>query len=43
MLYTYITNKTVFEKINCDVHVGIMIDRDVAEKKYENKVGMSSY
>ena len=23
--------------------VGMMIDRDVAEKKYENKVGMSSY
>ena len=25
----------------CDVE--LMIDRDVAEKRYENKVGMSSY
>ena len=23
--------------------VGLMIDRDVAEKRYENKVGLSSY
>ena len=38
---TEITNKTIFEKMNWNVR--IMIDRDVAEKMYENKVGMSSY
>ena len=38
-LYT-ITN-TFLKKMKCDV--GMMIDRDVAEKRYENKVGMSSY
>ena len=32
--------KTFLEKIKCDV--GLMIDRGVAEKRYENKVGMSS-
>ena len=35
-----ITNKHIFEK-KCDV--GLMIDCDVAEKRYENMVGMSSY
>ena len=29
------------EKMKSDV--GMMIDRDVAEKRYEGKVGMSSY
>ena len=36
-----ITTKNIFGKMKCDV--GLMIDRDVAEKRYENKVGMSSY
>ena len=35
--YLYITNKTFLEKIKCDV--GMLIDCDVAEKRYENKVG----
>ena len=38
----YITNKNIFEKKK-KCHVRMMIDRDLAEKKYENKVGMSSY
>ena len=33
--------KSFLEKMNCDA--GTMIARDVAEKRYENKVGMSSY
>ena len=38
----YKTNKNIFwKKIKYDV--GIMIDCDVAEKTYENKVGMSTY
>ena len=36
----YITNKHIFG-MKCDV--GMMIDCDVAEKRYESKVGMSSY
>ena len=36
-----ITNKTFLEKMKCNVR--LMIDRDVAEKKNENKVGMLSY
>ena len=40
--YFVITDKNIFEKKNeCDV--GLMIDRDVAEKRHENKVGLSSY
>ena len=35
-----ITNKYMLKKKKCDVR--LMIDRDVAEKRYENKVGMSS-
>ena len=34
-----ITNKNI--KMKCDV--GLMIDHDVAEKKIENKIGMSTY
>ena len=40
--HKYIRNKKTFsKKMKCDV--GLMIDRDTAEKRYENKVGMSSY
>ena len=31
-----ITKNTFFEKFKCDV--GMLIDRDVAEKRYQNKV-----
>ena len=47
ILLVIITNKNIFgkkyfwEKIKCDE--GMMINRDVAEKRYENKVGLSSY
>ena len=37
----YYNKKNIFGKMKCDVM--LMIDRDVAEKRYENKVGMSSY
>ena len=38
----YNNKKHFLKKMKCDV--GLMIDRDVhvAEKRYENKVGMSS-
>ena len=39
--YIYNKQKHFWKKMKCDV--GMMIDRDVAEKKYENKVEMSSY
>ena len=28
--------------MRCDVYIGMMIDRDVTEKRFENKVGMST-
>ena len=36
-----LTNKKYLGKMKCDV--GIMIDCDVVEKMYGNKVGMSRY
>ena len=30
-------------KKNLECDVGMMIDRDVAEKRFENKVGIASY
>ena len=41
-VYRLYDNKRHFwKKIKCNV--GMMIDCDVAKKRYENKVGMSSY
>ena len=37
----YNKQKHFLEQMKCDV--GMMIDCDVTEKSYENKVGMSSY
>ena len=39
--YSYKTNKNLFRKNYMQCR--LMIDRDIAEKNYENKVGMSSY
>ena len=40
LLYNQKNTHLEQKKIKCDV--GMMIDHDVAEKRYENKVGMSS-
>ena len=41
IIHNNYNQKNIFGKKKCDV--GLMIDRTVAEKRYENKVGMSSY
>ena len=41
MIIIIITNKNIFIKKKSDVW--IMTDHDVAEKIYENKVGLLSY
>ena len=41
LIPTYdIFKKTFLEKMKCDA--GLMIDLDIAEKRYGNKVGMSN-